>query len=247
MNYKEYIKKSLQELTNEYKINVVDEINVNYNPEDKEILVVIKQLSGSVTGNVRANPVQFNIFTSSGEVNKTMDIFNNFVSQYSNTHTMIGLDYYKQDYFTPIAMNNFLQVGDTQRTEILITGSLVITNSISDIKSVKINNKEVNYTNINFTYSTSVNTAKRSGEHLQRTLAENANLLITITSYVNIDAYNTMISLHKTGQKRSNDKYKISFEYTDDTKQEYDCIIYSFNENFDITNPPIRNVVFALC
>lgn len=246
MNYKDYIKNAIQELTDDYVINVVDEVNFNYNPDDKEILVVIKQLSGSVTGNVRANPIQFNIFTSADEVNDTMEIFNNFVAKYSNTHTMLGLDYYKQDYFTPIDMNNFMQVGNTQRAEILITGSLVITNSISDIKSVKINNKEINYTNVNFTYSTSVNTSKPSGKKLQQTMIENANLLITIVSYANIDAFNTMISLHKLGIKGPNDIYTLQFEYTDDTTQEYKCIIYSFNENYDISNPPLRNVVFAL-
>ena len=247
MNYKDYIKNAIQELTDDYVINVVDEVNFNYNPDDKEILVVIKQLSGSVTGNVRANPIQLNIFTSADEVNDTMEIFNNFVAKYSNTHTMLGLDYYKQDYFTPIDMNNFMQVGNTQRAEILITGSLVITNSISDIKSVKINNKEINYTSVNFTYSTSVNTSKPSGKKLQQTMIENANLLITLVSYANIDVFNTMISLHKLGIKGPNDIYTLQFEYTDDTTQEYKCIIYSFNENYDISNPPLRNVVFALC
>lgn len=246
MSYKEYIRKSLQELTEDYTINVVDEVNFNYNPDAKEILVVIKQLSGSVTGNVKANPVQFNVFTSADEVNETMNILNCFVAKYSNTHTMLGLDYYKQDYFTPINMNNFLQIGDTQRAEILITGSLVITNSISDIKSVKINNKEINYTSVNFSYSTSPNTAKPSGKKLQETMIENANLLITVVSYANICPFNTMISLHKLGQKSPNDKYTLEFTFTDDTIQEYNCVIYSFNENYDITNPPLRNVVFAL-
>lgn len=247
MSYKKYIQESLQELTKDYVINVVDEVNFNYNPKDNEIMVVIKQLSGSVTGNVKSNPVQFNIFTSANEVNQTIDIFNNFVAKYSNTHTMLGLDYYKQDYFTPINMNNFLQIGNTKRAEILITGSLVITNSISDIKSVKINSKEINYTSVNFSYSTSPNTSKPSGRKLQKTMIENANLLITIVSYANISPFNTMVSLHKLGIKSPNDVYKIRFDYTDDTVQEYDCVIYSFNENYDITNPPLRNVVFALC
>ena len=91
-----------------------------------------------------------------------------------------------------------------------------------------------------------MNTSKRSGEKLQRTMVENANLLITIVSYANIDAFNTMVSLHKLGIKGQNDIYTLQFEYTDDTTQEYKCVIYSFNENYDISNPPLRNVVFAL-
>lgn len=246
MSYKKYIETALQELTEKHKIIVVDEIDFNYNPEPNEILVVIKQLSGSVTGNIKSIPVQFNIFTSANEINETMAIFDLFVAKYSNTHTMIGLDYYKQDYFTPIDMNNFLQIGISQRAQLLITGSLVITNSISDIKSVKVNNKEINYTNVNFSYSTSTNSAKKSGENLQSTLIENANLLITITTHVNIDPFNTMISLHKLGKKTPNSIYNLEFEYTDDTTQNYKCVIYSFNDNYDISNPPVRNVVFAI-
>lgn len=246
MNYKDYIEKSLQELAEGYIVRAVNEVNFNYNPQDKEIVVVIKSLSGSVTGNIKFMPIQFNVFSSANEVNETMGILNEFVARYSNTHTMIGLDYYKQDYTTPIDMTNFNQVGVTQRAEILITGTLLITNSISDIKSVKINNKEINYTDVNFSYSTSPNTSKPSGRNLQQTLIENANLLITIVTNVNIDAFNTMISLHKLGIKSPNDKYTLTFEYTDDRTEEYKCIIYSFNENYDISNPPLRNVVFAL-
>lgn len=247
MNYKTYIQNALQELTTEYKITVVDEVDFNYSPEEKEIEVVIKSLSGSVTGNIKFMPIQFNVFSSANEVSETKKILDSFVVKYSNTHTMIGLDYYKQDYSTPIDMTNFNHIGATQRAEMLITGTLLITNSISDIKSVKINNKEINYTDINFSYSTSPNTSKRSGQHLQETMIENANLLITVITHVNIDAFNTMISLHKLGIKSPNDKYTLTFEYTDDRVEEYKCRIYSFSENYDISNPPIRNVVFALC
>lgn len=246
MNYKDYIEKSLQELAEGYIVRVVNEANFNYNPQDKEILVVIKSLSGSVTGNIKFMPIQFNVFSSADEVNATKDILDQFVAKYSNSHTMIGLDYYKQDYSTPIDMTNFNPIGTTQRAEILITGTLLITNSISDIKSVKINNKKVNYTDVNFSYSTSPNTSKPSGKNLQETMIENANMLITIITHVNIDPFNTLISLHKLGIKSPNDLYTLTFEYTDDRVEEYKCRIYSFNENYDISNPPLRNVVFAL-
>ena len=247
MNYKQYIEKCLQELAEGYVVKVVDEVDFNYNPEENEIEVVIKGLSGSITGNIKFIPIQFNVFSSADEVNATKEILDKFVATYSNTHTMIGLDYYKQDYNTPIDMTNFNPIGATQRAEILITGTLLITNSISDIKSVKINNKEINYTDVNFSYSVNPNTSKPSGKNLQETWIENANLLITIVSYNNINPFNTMISLHKLGVKSPNDIYTLDFEFTDNRTESYRCRIYSFNENYDISNPPLRNVVFALC
>ena len=74
MNYKDYIKKSIQELTDKYTINVVDEINFNYNPKDKEILVVIKHLTGSIVGDVKFVPLQFNVYSAANEVNDTLSI-----------------------------------------------------------------------------------------------------------------------------------------------------------------------------
>jgi hypothetical protein len=247
MSYKEYIKNALQNYTTEYIIDVVDEINFNYNPKDNEILVVVKSLSGSVTGNVKFMPIQFNVFTSKNEVNKTKALLEQFVSDYSNTHTMIGLDYYKQDYTTPIDMNNFQQVGDGYRATLIITGTLMITNSIRDIKSVYINNKSINYTSVNFTYSTSPNASKPSGRRLQKTLIENANLLISLVCYCNFSPFDNMVSLLRQGELSLNTEYTLKFEYTDDSIEEYKCVIYSMNDNYDISNPPLRNVVFALC
>lgn len=247
MSYKEYIQQSLQAYTSDYIINVVNEIDFNYNPKPNEILVVIKELAGSVVGNVKFMPIQLNIFTGANEVNKTKEIFKKFVNDYSNTHTNIGLDYYKQDYSTPIDMSNFLQIGDSYRAELLITGTLMVAGNICDVRKVKINNKEVNYTNVTITYSTSPNPAKYSNENLQRVMIANANVQITIVAYANISPFNTLISLLKTGQKSPNDTFTVDLEYTDDTIEHYNCRIISFNDNYDITNPAIRSVVFAVC
>lgn len=247
MSYKDYIKTCLQTFTNKYIINVVDEVDFNYNPQDNEILVVIKTLSGSVVGNVKFMPIQFNVFSASGEVNDTKAILTKFVETYSNTHTMLGLDYYKQDYNTPIDMNNFMQVGATERAEFLITGTLMVAGNISDVQQVYINNTPINYLNLSFTYSTTPNPAKTPNDNLQSIYIANANLQMTITAYANIDLLNTLISLHKKGVKSPNDIYNIKLEYTDSREEEYKCRITSFNDSYDITNAPTRSVVFFVC
>lgn len=247
MSYKKYIETVLQELTEKHKITVVDEIDFNYNPEPNEILVVIKQLSGSVTGDVKFMPIQFNIFSSANEVNETLDIFDSFVASYSNTHTMIGLDYYKQDYTTPVVMNNFQQIGDTQRAQIFITGTLMVTKNICDITKAYINGKEINYTNVTYTYSTSPNPKKTTKDNLQSFMMANANLQITVVAHTQIGPFNQLITLLKRGIKSPNDTYMLKFEYTDGTETEHICRILSFNENYDITNPAMRSVVFVVC
>lgn len=247
MSYKDYIEKSIQELTDKHIIKVVEEINYNYNPKDNEIMIVIKELSGSVIGDVKFLPIQFNVFSSANEVNETMAILEMFVANYSNSHTMLGMDYVKQDYSTPVAMNNFLQIGHSKRTEIFIGGSLLVTKNICDITKVSINGKEINYTNVVIAYSTQPNAAKTTKDNLQKVMIADGNVQITINSYSQIGAFNTMLSLLRQGKKGLNDNYNLKLEYTDGTEEEYTCRILSYNGNHDRTNPATRSVVFIVC
>lgn len=249
MSYKEYIQEALESYVtdNEYKISVVEEVDFNYNPDDNEIVVVYKELAGSVVGNVKFMNIQFNVFSSANEVNYTKEILNSFVADYSNTSVTLGLDHYKQDYNTPIDLTNFNEVGHTQRAMFLITGTLLVTSNISDIKRVRINNIDINYTNVNISYTAQPHSYLVSSENLMRHSATNPNLQINIVAYIQNDSFNTLISLLKTNQKGANDTYTIELTYVDGNRVEtYTCSIYSLSENYDITNPPTRNVVFML-
>lgn len=247
MNYKEYLEASLQAYTTDYVVKVFDEVNYNYNPKNNEIVVIIKKLSGSVIGNVEFKPIQLEILGAYNETNLTMQLLEQFVKDYSNTNINIGLDYYKQDYSTPIDAGNFNAIGSGYRTRFIITGSLMITNSISDVDKFYINGREMNNTTIDFAYSTSPATRKQSGDKLQKSLIENAGLMISVTMYKNADLLNGDLSLLKLNKKSPNDVYTLKFLYTDNAREEvYRCVIHSFNENHDRTNPPMRTIVFTL-
>lgn len=247
MNYKDYIKNAIQELTDIYKINVDDEINFNYNPKDNEIMVIIKHLTGSVIGDVKFIPIQFNVFSAADEVNDTMAILEMFVAKYSNSHTILGLDYIKQDYSTPVDANNFLQIGHSKRAEIFMSGTLLVTQNISDITKVFINGQEINYTSVVFAYSSQPNATKTTKDNLQKVMIADANVQITISSYSQISPFNTMLSLLRQGKKGLNDAYTLKFEYNDGTEEQYVCRILSYNGNHDRTNPATRSVVFVVC
>lgn len=247
MNYKDYIKNAIQELTDKYTINVVDEINFNYNPKDNEILVAIKHLTGSIVGDVKFVPIQFNVYSAANEVNDTLSILDLFVAKYSNSHTMLGLDYIKQDYSTPVDANNFLQIGHTKRAEIFMSGTLLITQNICDVTKVFINGKEINYTSLNITYSAQPNPAKTTKDNLQKVMIADANVQISIGSFSQIGPFNTMLSLLRQGKKTLNDTYTLKLEYNDGTEENYICRILSYNGVHDRTNPATRSVVFIAC
>ena len=249
MSYKEYIQDKLQHLTDDYTIKCYDEADFHYEPADNEIVVVIKHLSGSIIGNVEFTPIQLEVYSAKNEVNYTREILYEFVKTYSNTNFNLGLDYYKQDYNTPIDATNFDEIEDGFRTHFIIAGSLMVTSSISDIVKVYINGNEMNNTNVIFSYSTDAgnNAKKVSGQRLQKSMVGNANLSITITMFNNADLLNADLSMLRLGQKGVNTKYHLKFVFNDnDRVEEYDCVIDSFNENHDRTNPPTRSIVFRL-
>ena len=245
MNYKDYLESTLQSYTTDHVVKVVDEVNYNYNPAKNEIVVIIKKLSGSVIGNVEFKPIQLEVFGAENETNITMNILEGFVRDWSNTNINIGLDYYKQDYSTPIDAGNFNQINAGYRSRFIITGTLMITNSISDVDKVYINGREINNASVTFSYTTNINAKRDSGDYLQTALVENANVTITINMFKNANIFNRELSLLKTNNKSPNDVYELRFIYTDNDREElYNCIIDSFNEMHDRTNPPTTVVVF---
>lgn len=247
MSYKDYLQDKLQALTSDYTVKCYDEADFHYEPEDNEIAVIIKHLSGSVVGNVEFTPIQLEIYGAKNEINYTREILYEFVKTYSNTNFNIGLDYYKQDYRTPIDASNFNEIEDGFRTRFIVVGSLMITSSISDADKVYIDNREMNNTNVIFSYATSQNQRKESGQRLQKGVVANANLSITITMFKNADVFNQQLSQLKLGQLSPNQHFTLKFVYTDnDREEEYTCVIDSFTENHDRTNPPTRSVVFRL-
>lgn len=247
MDYIKYIQETLQGYTEKYKIRVVEEIDYNYNPEDNEIIVLYRKLAGAVNGNVRFMPIQFDIYSANNEVNETMDIFNRFVDEKSNTSMTLGIDHYKQDYNTPVDLANFMEVGDGFRSVLYVAGTLMITSSVSDIKEVRIDGKLINYTNAVITYSAQPTQSKKSGERLQRTMLSNANVQITITGFCNADVFNSQLSLIRQGLLSPNTEFNLSLTFTDnDAVEAYKCVVMNYSKQYDITNPPTKVVVFTL-
>lgn len=248
MSYKEYLQEQLQALVSStYEVKCYDEAEFNYEPKENEIAVIIKHLSGSIIGNVEFTPIQLEIYSTNNEVNYTREILYEFVKAYSNTNFNLGLDYYKQDYSTPIDAGNFNEIAEGFRTRFIVVGSLMITSSISDVDKVYIDGLEMNNTNVAFSYATNGNTRKESGNNLQKNCIENANLTITITMFKNADVFNNKLSDLKLGRRSPNEIHRLKFVYTDnDREEEYTCVIDSFTENHDRTNAPTRSVAFKL-
>jgi hypothetical protein len=243
VDYKDYIRERLQELT-DTKIIVVNEVDFNFTSDDNAITVVIKNNGGAVNGNVKFMPIQFDIY-SSLDVQETLAVFNEFVNRYSNTYMNLGLDFYKQDYNTPVVATNFLDVGTT-KSYIYITGTLLITTDISDVKEIWIDNKLINHLQCDVIYSASFNPAKASGEDFVETLLESASLTINMRMFCQNDVFSQQLKLIRRGELSPNHEFLIKLVYNDATEEVHRMKVTAFSDTHDVTNAPIRVVNFSL-
>lgn len=245
-DFTSYLQEKLQELT-DYKVKVVEEVDFNYNPDKNEMLVVLKEMSGFVNRNITFKPFQLSVFTTDNEINYTKNVLDSFTKLYSNTSVVIGTNYCKQDYSTSIDMSNFLGVNEGFRGMLAITGSLLITESISDITSIYIDGKEINYRTISLTYSGGLNSQKLNSSNLVKSMIEAPSLTITINMYDNNDTFNSFVSMLRQGLRSPNDVYNVALYFTDNGRSErYICRIQSIVDNYDLSNPPTKTVSFVL-
>ena len=84
LNIKNYIQDKLNEIVSslypEYEIKVYDELNFDYEEDEKLIIVIYKQLAGNVDSKTISIPAQLTIFSENNSLQVTKDIFNKFVS-----------------------------------------------------------------------------------------------------------------------------------------------------------------------
>ena len=243
VTYRDYIRERVQELT-ETKIIVVNEVDFNFTTDDDAITIVIKNNGGAVNGNVKFMPIQFDIY-SSLDVQETLEVFNEFVENYSNTYMNLGLDFYKQDYNTPVVATNFLDIGTT-KSYIYITGTLLITTDISDVKEVWIDNRLINHLQCNVIYSASLNPSKVSGEDFITTMAESATLSISIRMFCQNDVFSQQLKLIRKKLLSPNHTFQVKLVYNDGDEEIHQMKVQTFNDTHDVTNAPIRVISLAL-
>lgn len=245
MEYKDYLEEKLNELS-DTKIVVVEELNYEYEPKEDEILVVLKNLNGTIVNSSYFQPIQLNIF-SSKDIVGTRDLFTEFVKRYSNTHTNIDFTYYKQDYSTPIDVSNFLEIGSTFKTMFIINGTLVINQNLMDVSKVILNGFEINYEKCNITYSAVVNSFKDTTNKLQSVTIPNANTSIYITLFIENNGFINYLKLLRNGQININDLINVELAYINGNTENFNARITSIAESYDITNPPRMDVVLVRC
>lgn len=210
MLYSEYLQSILTTVT------VTDELTYVHNGNG--VAVVVKYLNGTNYRDSVVQPIQLLIYTD--DVMTTKAIFDTFTKTYNNVPYIDDFTYVNQLYSTPMVVSNFGQIGNNYASQIIVNGTLIISENISDIKQVLIDGYIVETTLRNITYVASVDNTRVSSANLNTSNITQANLKITITILGKAVPLWTKLRRIRTGILDIDTAFEVSLKYTDNDEVE---------------------------
>lgn len=166
------------------EINIYAAIEQNFakmeqlNPND--IFIVIKYLSSSIQYYAETMPIQILVLTEENSMEKARMLLNKFTVDYNWKVITDDSIYVKQQYSSPVVLNNYVEVGVGYRSVLYVTGTLYIMEDIADVKKVTIDNKEITPLSFNVSYSMSTNTQQLADVYIASSVKTVSTFAITM-------------------------------------------------------------------
>jgi len=190
------------------------------------IYVVVKYLSSDIQYDAETMPIQILVLSEQNSLEKTQMILNKFAND-NNWQVITGDGLYiKQQYNSPVVLNNYAEVGYGYRSVLYITGTLFIMENVVDVKNVYIDyvSGDEPYKPLNFSiaYSMATNTQQLSNDKF------------IATSLKTVSTFSISMMIPMLESKLVTKVINILNE-TDNTDIEgSDGIAYDGNNSFDI-------------
>ena len=196
---------------------VTDELNFEYGGRTA---IVIKYLNGSNYRDSVIQPIQLVIYTTDvPTIKSALDVW---TKQYNNTDYLDGFDYVKQFYSTPMVLSTFSAIQDNYTSQILISGTLMISENISQIKTVEIDGNEYETADRNIHYIATPDTQREDGEEISSTYIKSAMVKFTCSKVNKGDVLGQKLRNLRRGDISKNTTFAIKLTFTDnETVEEY--------------------------
>lgn len=146
------------------------------------IYVVIKYLSSSIEYYAETLPIQILVLSEENSLEKAQMIMNKFAND--NNWNLIIQDgtHIKQQYNSPVVLNNYVEVGHGYRSVLYVTGTLYIMENVVDVTNVMIDNhgpyKPLSF---NISYTMSTNTQQLSNKYIATSLKTVSTFALTMS------------------------------------------------------------------
>lgn len=231
--YRDYIK----DLLGEHFENIVNE--VDYNSEGKNTLVIRHLLGVNFSGS-KVQPVQLVAYVD--DINTYMAILNDFAATHSKTSFMLGLDYYIHEFGTAFVGNMWGNVGENFNHQIFLTGTVIISDNISDIKTVEIDGVVVNHTEAILNYVAVGQPDKLYDEYFSKTTVESGFCRLNIMGVNKNTPFGNKLRNLRQKKMHPKSEFFIKIIFTDDTEEEYLMTVDSSATQSSVGNIPTFTV-----
>lgn len=222
---------------------ITEELSYQYDGES--ILIIIKYLAGSNYLESTVQPIQLGVYTN--DVPATRTLLETFAKTYNNTSYTDGLDYIRQIYSTPLVLSTFQPTGVNYTSQIIVSGTLIISSNVSDIKSVAIDGVVYETTSRILTYVAMPNNKRDSTTNLNRTRISYASLKFNCTMINKSNVLNTKIRNLRTELLPVDTTFTIVLTFSDnDATETYEMRLDSHTLNSENQILPTLSLSFIL-
>lgn len=223
MNYEEYLLNELYIIAPDEKFEIVEERSFKL-PEDRNtMLVVVKRITGSYTGNILTQPIQIFIYTELNKMQDAFDILDTFSKTHNNWQSYIdSTTLLKQNFQTPVSLRNFVNAEEGYRASVYCYGVYVVAENLNDIQKIELSvtidskpvNIPVNYLTASIGYAAVLNTTKISGQELSTSMKQESGLTLTLNLIHYNDYFNNVVDGIMAGNTSGNYDFVFILTYS---------------------------------
>lgn len=238
MNYLNYLKSILGD-----HFTITDELNYNYS--GKGHTMIIKELAGSIYRDSVVKTIQLAIYTV--DVPTAKALLDTFTKTYNNTSYVDDFDYVRQIYSTPMVLATFNPMGDNYTSQLIVTGTLIISSNVSSIKQVFIDGVEYETSQRLLLYKATQHSDRVDTESLNRTNMSRAGLQFTCQKVSKNDALGQKLRNIRKGTLNIDTSFTIKLVFSEnDFEESYTMKCDSATISEENINLPVLSLSFTL-
>ena len=243
MNYLSYVKSIFNNYTNTYIIT--EEINYQYNGDGNA--VIIKYLSGTNYKDSVIQPIQLSVYTNNpNSIRADLDNFANALNNAPFFDPSSPTTYVQQLYSTPILMTPFDPAGNNYIHQFIISGTLLISNNVSEIKKIEIDGEELETTVRNVSYTSQIDNQRINNFFLNESNVTYGSIQLSIQMINKNNVLSNKLRLLRTGNFDIDNTFTIKLTYSDNNATEiYQMKLLSVSLNSENQSLPILTLQFT--
>lgn len=180
------------------------------------IYVVVKYLSSDIQFNAETIPIQVLVLSEQDSLDKVKMILNKFTTDNNWQVIIENGTYVKQQYNSPVVLNNFIEVGRGSRSMLYITGTLFIMENVIDIKKVEIDDVEYKPIGTNISYSMSVDTQQMPNNNIAISTKTVSTFAMTLTIPMIASDFVTEVLNILTEEANGNQNFLVKVTFQND-------------------------------